>query len=116
MSDLREPPEHLGQAAKAWFRQIVREFDFETEAEWKLLEEAAGCVDRLEQCRRAIRRHGLLVKGGSGGLKPNPATVIERDCRVLLCRITRELRLGEPAQEDPRIPRIASTPQKRKGA
>lgn len=116
MGETREPPAHLGEAAKAWFRRIVEEFSFESEAEWKLLEEAAGCIDRIEQARRAIRRHGLLVKGGTGGLKPNPATIIERDCRVLLCRITRELRLNEPPVEESRLPRIASSPAVRKGA
>ena len=108
-----KPPAHLGRKAKAWFTKVAGEFVFQSEAEWRLLEEAAGCIDRLEQSRKAIEDHGLLIATGTGSQKPNPAVNIERDCRTLLARLIRELRLGDQADEESsRFPRI-SPKQKR---
>jgi phage terminase small subunit len=107
MADDRQPPKHLSQAAKKWWSKLVSEFDFQSEAEWRLLEEAAGCVQRIDQCRRAVEKRGLLIATGTGSWKPNPATNIERDNRILLSRLLRELRLGEPAEIDNRLPHLS---------
>lgn len=108
MKKARTPPAYLGREAKKWFRQVADEFEFGNEVEWQLLIEAAGCVERIGQARKEIEKHGLIVIAGSGGLKPNPATNIERDCRILLSRLVRELRMTEPSEED----RISSIPKR----
>ncbi|MCD4728164.1 MAG: P27 family phage terminase small subunit [Pirellulales bacterium] len=105
MSKTRQPPAYLSREAKTWFRRVANDFSFDTEVEWQLLAEAAGCVERIGQARTEIKKHGLIVTAGSGSLKPNPAVNVERDCRILLARLTRELRLVDPA-DDERIPRI----------
>jgi phage terminase small subunit len=102
----RKPPDHLSDPAKAWFSAIVTEFSMESEAEWRLLEEAAGCVQRIDEARAAIQEHGLLIETGTGSWKPNPAVVIERDCRTLLARLLRELRLNGTELTENRPPRL----------
>lgn len=101
----KKPPAWLSAKSRRWFTAVAGQFVFETEAEWSLLEQAAGVLDRLDEARAAIAEHGLLVPTGQGGLKPNPAANLERDNRILLARLLRELRMSEPG-DDSRIPGI----------
>jgi phage terminase small subunit len=107
MQEIKKPPKHLSRKAKSWFNSIASQFEFGSEAEWSLLEQAAGCLDRIDQAREEIVEHGLLVPTGNGSFKPNPATNIERDNRILFARLLRELRLNEPPTDD-RPPRISN--------
>ncbi len=107
MSRQRKPPVHLTREGKAWFKKTAEEFCFETSAEWQLLEEAAGCLDRIRQCRERIAAEGLTVPTASG-CKPHPCLAGERDFRILFSRLCRELRLGESAgDENNRPPRLS---------
>ena len=107
MEKPRKPPAHLGRQAKAWYTRTTEDFDFESAAEWQLLEEAAGCLDRIRQAREAIDRDGLTTSTGSGGVKPHPAVQMERDYRTLFARLCRELRLTIPSDDDAsRPPRL----------
>lgn len=102
----RRPPAHLSREAKSWFRAIAEEMRFDNAAEWQLLADAAGCLERIDQSRVEIQKHGLLVPTGQGSWKPNPAVNIERDNRILFARLCRELRLVEPSEDESnRIPR-----------
>jgi len=109
-------PKTLGSAGRTWFRRTCQEFEFTTAAELQLLTQAAACLDRLQECRASIKEHGLLVKAGSGGWKPNPSVSAEIQYRTLFARLCRELRLCEPPQEEVRPPRISTHPPIRKGA
>ncbi len=102
-----EIPDYLGPDGAEWLRRTAAEFVFETAGEWKLAVLAACTLDRLAEARRAIDEHGLLVRSAAGTLKPNPASNLERDNAVLYCRLVRELRLNQPADDESnRIPRI----------
>jgi len=104
---MRNPPKHLSDAARKWFRETAKQFEFETSAEWELLTQAAGCLHRIEQARAAIEEHGLCVPTAADGVKPNPACGIERDNRILFSRIVRELRLNDNQTDDEtRPPRL----------
>ena len=103
---VKKPPSHLSKEARAWFRRTAEEFCFQTSAEWQLLEEAAGCIDRITQCRERIATDGLTVKTAHG-CKPHPCLAVERDNRILFSRLCRELRLGEPSDDESnRVPRM----------
>jgi P27 family predicted phage terminase small subunit len=106
MSKTRKPPKHLGRDGRAWFRKIVDEFTLDTSAEWELLEQAAAVLDRITECREAVKKDGLTVATGQGGVKPHPCLNAERDNRILFARLCRELRLCEPAAEESRIPKV----------
>jgi len=101
----RKPPVFLSGKARRWWREVVGEFSFDSAPEWQLLELAAGTLDRIDEARKAIAEHGLMVPTGQGGLKPNPAANLERDSKILFARLCRELRLGEPVADDTRLPR-----------
>jgi phage terminase small subunit len=89
----RKPPDYLGQHAAEWFSAVAKEFVFSDEPAWSLLEQAAACLDRLDECREAIARDGLTVPTGAGGVKPHPALIVERDQKSLFCRLLKELRV-----------------------
>ena len=61
------------------------------------------CVDRLVAARREIAARGIVVPDRYGALKANPAVAIERDARIALARLLRELQLSDDADLDSSI-------------
>jgi hypothetical protein len=89
-----EPPGHLSDAIKAWWRQVVTEYDLEAH-ELLVLQAAAEAWDRCEEARLAIAEHGLTYEGPHGP-RPRPEVAIERDARIAFARLVRELNLELP--------------------
>src|SRR3954447_24221921 len=102
--ELPTPPDHLqtAQARELW-RATVKDFDLAGH-ELAVLEQAAKCLDRLVEARELLDVEGICVRDRFGQPRPHPAAAIERDCRIALARLLRELQLGAEAPE-PRIPR-----------
>lgn len=105
----RKPPAHLSRRAKQWWNTVTSDFVFETASEWELLEQCAGCIQRIDESRAAIEQHGIVIKAGTGSLKPNPAVAVERDCRTLLARLFRELHISDIQQEPTNKPQPVSS-------
>jgi hypothetical protein len=63
------------------------DFDISDEHGFFLLGEAMAAFDRVLDARALIVKHGALIEGPSGALRPNPALVVERDsaARMLAC-------------------------------
>lgn len=71
----------------------------------KLLTLLCEALDRGEHARETIAASGAYVRDRFGQLKAHPAVAVERDARIAVARLTRELDLdGDPAP-DPRPPR-----------
>jgi phage terminase small subunit len=109
---LPAPPRHLETAAaKKLWRDTLKEYELEPH-ELVLLGEACSCVDRIEAARDAIARIGNIViptahsVNGKPSLKVHPAVQVETQYMVALARLLRELRLGEEAPVDFRVPRL----------
>jgi len=104
MTDRPKPPAHLSRRAKAIWRDLVAEYTFAAH-ELTLLRAACETVDRLEEARALIARDGLVVAGYRGQPRPNPMLAVERDCRIALARLWRELAMRDPDESrPPRIP------------
>jgi phage terminase small subunit len=107
------PPEHLSDAAKAWWREVLRDFDLEPH-HLHLLALAAGAWDRAEQARRTLADHGAVTfVAANGDLKAHPAVAIERDARIAFARLVRELDLDGGTLAERRPPALHSN---RRGA
>ena len=101
------PPAYLGKAGRTWFRKVIADYQFDTAPEIELLVQAAATLDRIEQCREAIKQDGMTAPTAGGGCKPHPCLNAERDNRTLFARLNRELRLNQPVDDEQnRIPRI----------
>jgi P27 family predicted phage terminase small subunit len=73
----------------------------------RLLQLACEAWDRAQEAREQLGRDGLTVPGREGGLRAHPAVAIERDSRLAVARLVRELDLDV---EPPASERVAPPP------
>lgn len=101
------PPEHLSDRCKKWWRAVMTDYDLEAHHE-HLLRLAAEALDRAEQARSILAVEGICVAAGES-VKAHPAVAIERDARTAAARLIRELDLdAETAPATPRPPGLRS--------
>ena len=100
------PPAGLGPNGKRFYKQALRDFTFGSESDLEVLGQAAACVDRIAQAAEMVKKLGvLIINPTSKAVKPNPACSIERDNKVLLARLCRELGMLSEQGDDSRPPR-----------
>jgi P27 family predicted phage terminase small subunit len=101
-----EPPPHLSPSARKWWETTVEAYVLQ-EHHLRLLQLACEAWDRAQEAREQLERDGLTVPGREGGVRAHPCIAIERDARLAVARLVRELdldveppvpeRLGPPA-------------------
>jgi len=109
-AELPPPPEHLSEAMKRWWQQVMTDYALD-EHHLRLLEAGCDAWDRMVQARDTLRAEGLTVPTRDGGSRRHPCADIERDSRLAFARLLRELDLdAEPPPERPqwRPPAIRS--------
>jgi phage terminase small subunit len=96
-------PTYLRAETQAWMRSVLKHFVLE-DHHIHLLRLCCEALDRTEQARELLAKDGLVCEGREG-LKPHPAIAIERDSRVAVARLLRELALdfddAPPASRPP---------------
>jgi P27 family predicted phage terminase small subunit len=100
-------PSHLSRRAQGLWRRIVREFLLAPH-QLELLRRACEASDRADEARKLIKRDGLTTTDRYGQVKPHPAVNIERDARLALARLLRDLALSPEEPEEARPPRVGS--------
>lgn len=107
--NLPQPPAHLSAEAAEWWQSVVRDYSLEPH-HLRLLQAACEAWDRMQQARQSIAEHGgVTFTDERGVIRAHPAVAIERDARVAVARMVRELDLdGGSSGEAPRPPAIAS--------
>jgi phage terminase small subunit len=88
----KQPPEHLSEAAKARWRELVgdgRDWDFD---ELVVLTAGLEAFDRLAQARALIDSEGLVIEDPSGRRRVHPAAQIEKESRLAVLRAFRQLK------------------------
>ncbi len=93
----------LGKVGKKFRMDVLKEFKFDSTHDFHRLDLAAHCRDRIEQARAVIDKEGPFVQDRFKVLKEHPALKVEREQKVVFCRIVRELNLDiqEPADSRP---------------
>jgi phage terminase small subunit len=93
------PPAHLSPSARYWWQTTVDRYVLE-EHHVRLLQLCCEAWDRSQKARAQIDAEGLTVAGREG-VKPHPCIAIERDARLAVARLVRELDLdvGPPVSE-----------------
>ncbi len=81
-------PTHLSKQAAAFWREVTRDFELESDAVL-VLQSACECWDRAQGAREAIARDGMVLIGG----KPHPALAVEKQAYSLFLRSMRQLGL-----------------------
>jgi phage terminase small subunit len=100
---LPAPPGHLSEPQKRLWTELVERFDFDIH-ELKLLRAACEALDRANQARRAIRKHGLTYESRYGAPVARPEIKIESQANRLASTLIRQL--GIPTEEITGTPRI----------
>ena len=103
--DLPSAPAHLSARASALWRQIVGDYMLAGH-QLELLRRACEASDRADQAREQIEAEGLTELDRFGQRKPHPCVAIERDARLAIARLLRELALDVEDPDDARPPRI----------
>jgi len=86
-------PSHLEKAGKSFWRRIMAEFAVQDPHHLELLTQACRCLDRIEQARSEVATAGAYYQDRFFQPKPHPGLAVERDQRVLFCRLLREMAL-----------------------
>jgi hypothetical protein len=89
-------PKHLTARSKRIFRQIIADYDLSSEPH------------ALEILGLALEAHGMTYVDRFGAPRQRPEIAIERDSRLAVARLFRELSLDAADYTDPRPPRIGS--------
>ncbi len=91
-------PKHLRVATKKWIRQILADYELESQ-HVKILIQAGECWDRILLARETVEKNGAYYTDRFGSPKCHPALSEERNNRVVFSRLIRELNLSEGLPE-----------------
>ena len=107
--DLREPPPHLSPSAAQLWQSTVETYVLQ-EHHLRLLQLLCESWDEAQAARARLADEGMTVEGREGGIRPHPCVAIERDARMAVTRLVRELDLdtGAPVSERMGPPAIFS--------
>lgn len=86
-----QPPPHLSSSSAEWWRTTLQAYVLEAH-HLRLLQLACEAWDRCQQAREVLQDEGLTVQN-EAGIKPHPCIAIERDSRLAVARLVRELDL-----------------------
>jgi len=92
------PPAHLTEDSKRFWTWAVREFLLEPH-HLGLLKLLCEHRDLAEIARQTLAREGSVFRDRFEQLRPHPAAAQFRDSTIAAARLTRELRLDDPAPE-----------------
>jgi phage terminase small subunit len=97
-----KPPAHLRPSTKLFYSNIVDEFSLEIH-HLVLLLKACEALDRADEARDAIKRHGMVYENRFGQPVARPECGIERDSRLAFARLIREIGLdvAPPSESRP---------------
>jgi P27 family predicted phage terminase small subunit len=91
------PPAHLSPSAAQWWATTVDRYVLE-EHHIRLLQLLCEAWDRAQEARKQLAEDGLTVPGREGGIRPHPCIAVERDSRLAVARLLRELDLDTSPQ------------------
>ncbi len=97
-------PTHLSPASREWAQGILSSWELEPH-KVKLLVQAAEQLDRITNARTQIETDGPYYTDARGTPRSHPALRDEREGRIVLARLVRELNLIEEP-ERPRPPAL----------
>lgn len=99
-----KPPAHLGDASKAFWRIVVRQYELEAH-HLRLLQIGCESWDRALEAREAVSASGPYFTD-RGNVKPHPGIAVEQQARKQFIAALREIGLDVKAPESPRAPML----------
>jgi len=92
MTQIKRAPKNLNETGRRFWKSVLNEYEFEKSHDYELLCQACNCLDRIEQCREAVKDN-LFQKDRYGRPIEHDASKVERAQKKLFLSIIRELGL-----------------------
>lgn len=102
---MKRAPTYLGENGRKFWNKTLKDFDLVDAHDLQRLEHGCHCLDRITEARAEIEKEGAYFVDRFGQPKEHPSQKVERDNKILFCRIIRELGLDLETPPDPRPPR-----------
>lgn len=97
-----EPPAHLSDKAKEWWRKLSAEYPLQDSHAQLLLTAALTAFDRANEARAILKRQGLTTEDDKGKTRAHPMCAVERDAVKTMLAALHALNLDlEPLAEKP---------------
>ncbi|HEY5342709.1 MAG TPA: hypothetical protein VIJ66_03515 [Solirubrobacteraceae bacterium] len=99
-------PSHLTARSKRIYRTVCEDYDLDREPHAReVLRLALEALDRADEARAIVTVEGLTYQNRFDEPRAHPMLAVERDCRVAVARLLRELSLDADLGET-RVPRV----------
>jgi len=99
---LPQPPSHLSESSRQWWLSTLATYILQ-EHHLRLLQLCCEAWDRAQMARAQLQEEGLTVPTSEGGCRAHPCVAIERDARLAVARLVRELDLDTEPPVSERI-------------
>lgn len=93
--ELPPPPDYLRDDGRRLWSEVVEAYLLDSH-QVEILALAAGALDRQVEARQIVDRDGPCVEDRFGQVRTHPMVAVERDCRLAVARLVRELALEAP--------------------
>lgn len=96
-----EPPQHLSEKAKEWWRKLSSEYPLDDSAAKILLAAALTAFDRANEARVILKRDGLVIEDDKGKIRAHPMCLVETNATKTMLAALHGLNLDlEPLSRD----------------
>jgi phage terminase small subunit len=96
----------LGKVGAKFRRDVLKEYHFNDSHDFRRLDLASHCLDRIAECNKVVEAEGVFIQDRFEQKKEHPAVKVERDQKVVFCRIIRELNLDIESAKESRPPSL----------
>ena len=87
MIKIKRAPKNLNQVGRKFWKSVLSEFEFEKAHDYELLSQGCECLDRIDQCREAVKSDGLFQKDRYGKPIEHDGLKVERAQKKLFFSI-----------------------------
>ena len=109
MDTILNPPSHLSPESKAFWHDIVKDYDFSGDiAGQKILRVALESFDRSQAAREQISKDGMTILDKFSQIKQHPLISCERDSRAGFLAGLKQLGLERDADQKKPVGRPSS--------
>ena len=92
-------PAHIAASTRKFLRHLAKSYVLDRHHE-EILILLGEARDRTEQARQVLETQGITQVDARGIVRPHPCVAIERDSRIAVARLLRELALPDDGAAD----------------
>jgi phage terminase small subunit len=106
MQKTPSPPDDLGKIGRKTWKKFHEEYDLTAVQDIERTRLACKCLDDEAAHMETVTKEGRYVRDRWDQTREHPAAKAARDCRVLFCRIVRDMGIDLKDVTENRPPRL----------